>query len=436
MRKTWFKSSSSLVTAVTATGVCVALLSGATVATPGWADDPVAPQPSAEQQTRAEQPSKPDPKSSNLINQHAEDESPALGVIVGSCPGDGVCVMDTVWGSPAAEAGIRQGDYILAVDDTKISSPQELIQTLAKMKPGTQVSVTTWRQGQEQKTELMLASKQEQQPESHKAWLGVMLTPTDSKGVQIQRVMRDSPAAQAGLRSGDTIVKQNDQAIADIESFIASVEDLGPGSKLNLTILRNGQETQMPVQLGHVHDASIQFLRQAMRPNVDAPTMASPLRNGDEGTEMLDETLDEMRRQIRELQEQVKALSNAGDPPATAADENDLSQRPQPHESEILASDELTDSGVMLVAQRDRGRRGGNRNHDWDRGRHDRGHQDHSWQDRYRSGYRAPLYRSPRYGNQYYRYQGRPYYGNYGRGYGYGYGRSGIQLGNFGVYWY
>ena len=44
--------------------------------------------------------------SSNSSDEHDADESPQLGVIIGSCPGQGVCVLDTVWGSPADEAGM------------------------------------------------------------------------------------------------------------------------------------------------------------------------------------------------------------------------------------------------------------------------------------------------------------------------------------------
>lgn len=367
--------------------------------------------------------------SSKMLSQHAEDEEPALGVIVGSCPGEGVCVKDTVWNSPADSAGIRQGDYILSVDGKKVSSPGELRELIKKMKPGQETSVTVWREGEEMKKELMLASRAEQQPESHKAWLGVMLARTDGEGVRVEQVVPRSPADEAGLQRGDTIVKQGGQEVTDVQAFVRSVEDKGPGTDLQLTVRRDGEEQQLDVTLGHVHAAPMRFLR-AMRPPMDGPQggfgggFGPGPGFGGGGDPMMEETLDQIRRQLHQLEQEVRRLQQHHQD-SDAPSDPDVS----------LRFDAAEQNGTTLVVQRgdfwDRNR--------WDRGnrwnRGNRYYNDRGWNDGY--GYRSyrPLYRSPRYGNYYYNYGGRPYY-NRGGGYGYGYGRSGIQLGNFGVYWY
>lgn len=43
-------------------------------------------------------------------NERADDESPALGILTGPCPGKAVCVKGTMPYSPADEAGIEPGD--------------------------------------------------------------------------------------------------------------------------------------------------------------------------------------------------------------------------------------------------------------------------------------------------------------------------------------
>lgn len=358
-------------------------------------------------------------QNSDAVDPHAEDESPALGVVVGSCPGDAVCVLDTVWGSPADEAGLRQGDYILSVNDKRVTSPRELNQMLEKLGDNKDLTLIVWRNGyQEQKT-LRAASMGEEDPPSHRAWLGVMLRPAADKGVEVQQVVRNSPASDVGLRSGDRIIKVGDKEVADAKGFVECVEDKGPDDEMQLTIARGGNEQKLTVTLGSLEEAPMQFLRQSSQPSGEMGMQGqSQSYGGNQTDEMLEETLDEMRQQIRELRQQVEELTGGQQQPEN---DKDLSYVP------TLGDDPDADHQTLVV-QRDFSRRNFNRGRSWNNNNYD-------WQNRYRSGYRSPLYSSPRYNNYYYRYGGQPYYRNYGNR-GYGYGRPGLQFGNLGVYWY
>lgn len=68
------------------------------------------------------------------------------------------------------------------------------------------------------------------------------------RGVLVLRVMRNSPAARAGLRPGDVIQKINGQAIADSETVQQQVEKTQVGSNLQLELRRNGQNLNIPIQ--------------------------------------------------------------------------------------------------------------------------------------------------------------------------------------------
>ncbi|MBD1933466.1 MULTISPECIES: HhoA/HhoB/HtrA family serine endopeptidase [Cyanophyceae] len=68
------------------------------------------------------------------------------------------------------------------------------------------------------------------------------------RGVLVLRVMRNSPAAKAGLRPGDVIQKINGQAIANSESVQQQVEKTQVGSNLQLELRRNGQNLNVPIQ--------------------------------------------------------------------------------------------------------------------------------------------------------------------------------------------
>ncbi|HBJ34134.1 MAG TPA: hypothetical protein DDZ51_05100 [Planctomycetaceae bacterium] len=351
----------------------------------------------------------------DAVDPHAQDESPALGVVVGSCPGDAVCVLDTVWGSPADEAGLQQGDYILSVNNKRVTSPHELNQMMEQLGENQELTLIVWRNGQQAEKKLRAASMGENEPPSHQAWLGVMLRPASEKGVEVQQVVRNSPASEAGLRTGDRIIQVGDKEVTDAKSFVQCVEDKGPDDEMQLTVMRGDNEQKISVTLGSLDEAPMQFLRQARQP-IESQRNPSQAYRSNQSDEILEETLDELREQVRELRQQVREMT--GDQPQ-AGNDDDLSFLPLASENE-----------ETLVVQRGSDRRNWNRGRRWDNNYYD-------WNNRYRSNYRSPLYRSPRYGNYYYQYGGQPYYRNYGnRGYRYGMGRPGLQIGNLGVYWY
>ncbi|HEV8128860.1 MAG TPA: PDZ domain-containing protein [Candidatus Eisenbacteria bacterium] len=62
-------------------------------------------------------------------------------------PGDtlGVRVDGVIPGSPAAVAGIRRGDRILALDGSEVRTPEELVLIVAEMRPGDDSQVTVLR---------------------------------------------------------------------------------------------------------------------------------------------------------------------------------------------------------------------------------------------------------------------------------------------------
>jgi Do/DeqQ family serine protease len=64
---------------------------------------------------------------------------------------------------------------------------------------------------------------------------------TDDKGVLITKVVEGSPAAKAGAKLGDVIVKFDNKEILSAEQVIQLVEDRSVGDKIVLEVKRNGQ---------------------------------------------------------------------------------------------------------------------------------------------------------------------------------------------------
>ena len=70
-------------------------------------------------------------------------------------------------------------------------------------------------------------------------------------GFLITNVNSSSPAEEAGLRSGDVIVGIDGQLVKKITDLVVYIErNKRPGDSINLTIIRDGQEINISLQLG------------------------------------------------------------------------------------------------------------------------------------------------------------------------------------------
>lgn len=80
--------------------------------------------------------------------------------------------------------------------------------------------------------------------------LGVKTT----KGILVSQVADDSPAAKAGLKVGDLIVRYQGKNVDQVAAFRNKVALTTPGKWATVTILRNGQKKQLTVRIGNLDD--------------------------------------------------------------------------------------------------------------------------------------------------------------------------------------
>jgi putative serine protease PepD len=89
------------------------------------------------------------------------------------------------------------------------------------------------------------------------AWLGITLSEDTVKvdGAQrqaaiLRSVSSGTPADKAGLRSGDAVVAVNGVQVSGADFLVAQIRQFRPGTKVTLTIVRNGSTQQLDVTLG------------------------------------------------------------------------------------------------------------------------------------------------------------------------------------------
>ena len=132
----------------------------------------------------------------------------------------GAIVADVTEASPALAGGIQQGDTILKVDGKDIKDSRDLARKVAQIKPGDSVPVTLVRDGKTMDLsvkigtmpgEPKMASKEGAKGDDASVSLadfGLKVAPAqDGAGVTVTDVAPGSPAAERGLKPGDTILE-------------------------------------------------------------------------------------------------------------------------------------------------------------------------------------------------------------------------------------
>lgn len=146
-------------------------------------------------------------------------------------------------GSPAAAAGWQTGDRIVSADGDTIESTQQLVQ-LTTSQAGSPIDFVIERGGAFYPTTLT----PRQHPPKGEGRVGVNLADPLVSSVVATGIAPDSPAAAAGLQSGDRLISVNGRAATS--AFVLQTEmSRFQDSDLPIVYERNGEqhETTIPV---------------------------------------------------------------------------------------------------------------------------------------------------------------------------------------------
>jgi len=154
--------------------------------------------------------------------------TPEIARAVGLDAPKGALVSEVIPDSPAAKAGVRQGDIIVGYDGKTVANMRALPRLVAATTPNSTVEIELWRDGRTKRIQVAIAELKPQavaaaetgnvQPGSAKSdRLGATLStltddikaqlnlPPDTRGVVITALDPQGRAAEEGLRVGDVI---------------------------------------------------------------------------------------------------------------------------------------------------------------------------------------------------------------------------------------
>jgi len=79
----------------------------------------------------------------------------------------------------------------------------------------------------------------------------------DQNGALVGDVMPETPAAKAGLKSGDVIISVNGKAITDAHSLQLTISQISPGTPVAVKIIRNGFNKTLTVTLAELPGSEV-----------------------------------------------------------------------------------------------------------------------------------------------------------------------------------
>jgi Trypsin-like serine proteases, typically periplasmic, contain C-terminal PDZ domain len=145
---------------------------------------------------------------------------------------DGVYVDGTTDGSGAAAAGIRQGDFIVKINDVDIHTEPQLQEQIARYKPGDNISITYVRNGATKVTTVQLKNIEGN--------TNIIRTPTATRalganfralsgeekkryniegGLLVTDISRGAISQQTNMKKGFVITSVNEQPVASIDDL-------------------------------------------------------------------------------------------------------------------------------------------------------------------------------------------------------------------------
>ncbi|KWE55815.1 Do family serine endopeptidase [Burkholderia sp. MSMB2157WGS] len=194
-----------------------------------------------------------------------QEVSQALARSFGLASPDGALITMIEPDGPAARAGLKAGDVVLAVDGKPVAESADLLGMVAAMRAGRQTDLLVWRAGramhviatvgafdsgtasaggEQGPARFGLALRAATEQERQRLGVGQTLVVEQASG----------QAARAGLQPGDAVLSVNGVPVASIGALMAGI-DAAHGN-VALLVQRGGTRLYVPIEIGRADSSS------------------------------------------------------------------------------------------------------------------------------------------------------------------------------------
>jgi M6 family metalloprotease-like protein len=179
----------------------------------------------------------------------ASDQPGYLGFSLTDSGGK-VVVGDVQPGSPADKAGLKTGDALLQFDGQKATRADVVRALVQSHGAGESVKLAVLRGGQPvELTATVAAVSRPMRRDTPPVVFGASLGEVKDGAALVERVMPGSPAAVAGVKEGDRLVKLDGSPVTHATQLSDVVSAKKPGDVLALALRREGKDVDLKVTL-------------------------------------------------------------------------------------------------------------------------------------------------------------------------------------------
>jgi serine protease Do len=190
------------------------------------------------------------------IRDLGEQEMDELARRHGIGEGFGVVIVEVLTDTPAARAGMRAGDIVVAFEGRPVTDTRLLQRLIARAPVADEIRLTVLRQeGRQPLPVRLMAMPQAVAGERMAAEFGFVLREAQPPAGQEVRpppsapsvtfVVRGSVADRAGLEVGDVLLQINDQAVLTRDAAREALGTVPPDRPLQLTVRRGADQVSL-----------------------------------------------------------------------------------------------------------------------------------------------------------------------------------------------